>query len=228
MTLADRDGLASVSMAKVAAELEFTTMSLYRHVGSKDELVTHMHDAALPTPPDDLDTADWRAGLRQWTRAQSAAAVARPWMLDVPVNEPPLMPNSLAWLEAALRIMVNLPLTGMEKLSLLTLLASYARSEAATMINIRKTYAERGIPSENESSVYEQAMLQVTANGRYPLLHEMASDGELLAAPPEISDEAADEYFSSFPVDRILDGVEAFVTRRSSTEPMGGRLSGQD
>lgn len=218
MTIADRDGLAAVSMAKVAAELGFTTMSLYRHVGSKDELVTHMHDAALPTPPVDLDAHDWRTGLRQWTRAQSAAVLERPWMLDVPVNEPPLMPNSLTWLEAALRIMAELPLTGMEKLSLLTLLTGYARSEAATMINIRRTYAARGISAANESSVYEQAMAQVTANGRYPLLHKLASDGELLSIPPEMSDDAADEYFSNFPVDRILDGVEAFVNRRSATD----------
>ena len=37
--LADADGLESVSMARVAEELGFTTMSLYRYVTSKDELL---------------------------------------------------------------------------------------------------------------------------------------------------------------------------------------------
>lgn len=44
--LADRDGLAGVTLAKVAKELGYTTMSLYRHVGSKEELLVLMGDAA--------------------------------------------------------------------------------------------------------------------------------------------------------------------------------------
>src|SRR5260370_20248427 len=38
MRIADADGLDAVSMARVAQELGFTTMSLYRHVTGKDEL----------------------------------------------------------------------------------------------------------------------------------------------------------------------------------------------
>ena len=45
--LADEEGLAAVSMARVAKRCGFTTMSLYRHVASKDELVWRMLDSAL-------------------------------------------------------------------------------------------------------------------------------------------------------------------------------------
>src|SRR6185312_12323348 len=65
LAVADADGLAAVSMAKVAAELGNSTMALYRHVRSKDELLVLMGDAAIAAPPD-LSGLDWREGLTTW------------------------------------------------------------------------------------------------------------------------------------------------------------------
>ncbi|GAA2275792.1 TetR/AcrR family transcriptional regulator [Nonomuraea roseoviolacea subsp. roseoviolacea] len=45
--LADAEGLAGLSMRKVADRLGFTTMSLYRHVPGRDQLVDLMRDAVL-------------------------------------------------------------------------------------------------------------------------------------------------------------------------------------
>src|SRR5690242_15945562 len=45
--LADTEGIAALSMRRVAASLAVPTMSLYRHVGSKDELVLEMIDRAI-------------------------------------------------------------------------------------------------------------------------------------------------------------------------------------
>ena len=39
MEIANQDGLEALSMARVAKALGFTTMSLYRHVANKDELL---------------------------------------------------------------------------------------------------------------------------------------------------------------------------------------------
>ena len=69
--IADESGLAAVTMAAVAKRCGFTTMSLYRHVASKDELVRRMLDETLGTAPA-LESADWRAGLEQWSRAMLA------------------------------------------------------------------------------------------------------------------------------------------------------------
>ena len=74
--LADRDGLAAVTLSRVAKELDCTTMALYRHVGSKDELYVLMGDLAAGAPPA-VDTADWRDGLRQWALADRAVIGSR-------------------------------------------------------------------------------------------------------------------------------------------------------
>ena len=42
IVIADKDGLSAVSMNRVAASFGFTTMSLYRYVPSKDDLVLLM------------------------------------------------------------------------------------------------------------------------------------------------------------------------------------------
>ncbi|HLT83762.1 MAG TPA: TetR/AcrR family transcriptional regulator [Phototrophicaceae bacterium] len=214
MELADEDGLAAVSMARVAARLEFTPMSLYRHVGSKDELLAHMQDGAIPPPPDRLaPPGDWRAGLRRWTEEQIDAAVRRPWYLEIPITGPPLMPNALAWMEVAMEVMEGLPLTGAEKLAVLQLLFSFARGEATLAVNLARAYAERGIGPADEGPVYTSAMAVLT-EGRFPRLHAMAVSDDLLEVPAGVADEDADAYLRAFSLDRILDGVAALVAER--------------
>ena len=51
IAVADRDGLAALSMARLAQELGSAPMSLYRHVANKDELLVFMQDAAPGPPP---------------------------------------------------------------------------------------------------------------------------------------------------------------------------------
>ena len=51
ITVACPTGSTPLSMARVAAELGAGTMSLYRYVASKDELLTLMVDTALGPPP---------------------------------------------------------------------------------------------------------------------------------------------------------------------------------
>ncbi len=91
---ADADGLAGLSMSRVAKSLDFGTMSLYRHVSSKDELCQLMLDMAYGTPPHiDMVEGDWRAGLEQWARAFQEVFRRHPWMLQISVSGPPLEPG---------------------------------------------------------------------------------------------------------------------------------------
>jgi AcrR family transcriptional regulator len=81
--LADREGLAAVSMRKLAEELGAGAMSLYHYVPNKDALLDEMVDvvfAAIELPS--LED-DWKTALRK--RAISTRAVLRrhPWALDI-------------------------------------------------------------------------------------------------------------------------------------------------
>ena len=75
ISVAERDGLAAVSMSRVAAELGASTMSLYRYVSAKDELLMLMADAAYGAPPVicgrwwSTPTSSNRRRSRSWSRA---------------------------------------------------------------------------------------------------------------------------------------------------------------
>src|SRR5688572_33096520 len=71
--VAASEGLAAVSMNRVAAELGTAPMSLYRYVAAKDELLELMVDAGVGPPPELTDGVGWRAGLAAWAQAVRAA-----------------------------------------------------------------------------------------------------------------------------------------------------------
>lgn len=80
VALADREGLAALSMRHLSAELGVVPMALYKHVTDKDDLVAGMIDlvvAGYATPPPGLD---WREGVRQRVLAARDALLEHPWL----------------------------------------------------------------------------------------------------------------------------------------------------
>jgi AcrR family transcriptional regulator len=131
VALADREGLRAATLPKVAASLGVSPMSLYRHIGSKDELVELMTDLASGLPPRiAADPQQWRAGIQHWADELNALLQRRPWLTQVPVHGPPAGPNSIGWLDAALRALSGLALHVIEKLDVITLVTGYVHQSA--------------------------------------------------------------------------------------------------
>src|SRR5688500_2426129 len=63
ITIADAEGLAGLSMRRVAAELGVGTMSLYRYVPGKGELLDLMIDRINEAPRGDAGELGWRGVL---------------------------------------------------------------------------------------------------------------------------------------------------------------------
>src|SRR5918993_1939838 len=62
--VAAADGLAAVSMSRVAGDLGVSTMSLYRYVAAKGELLALMADLPFEEPPARRGAEEsWRDGL---------------------------------------------------------------------------------------------------------------------------------------------------------------------
>jgi len=207
------DGIGAVSMARVASELGVGTMSLYRYVGAKDELVVLMFDAAVGPPPV-LDRApgDWRAGLTEWTRGVRAAYHRHPWALRVPIGAPPLGPNNIAWLEAALEMLGATPLSGSEMLSTVLLLSFFARSEATLSADIA---ASGGA----DTSGYAATLRVLTGSDHFPALHRLIETGVFEGSGDR------DAYFN-YGLGRILDGVEKLAGARAASPPDEPRAPG--
>ena len=77
--LADRDGIESISMRRLAQELGVEAMSLYTHVRNKDDLLDGMVDAVIGKIPTSADGADWKTSLRQMVLAARSIVLTHPW-----------------------------------------------------------------------------------------------------------------------------------------------------
>ncbi|MGH9212737.1 MAG: TetR/AcrR family transcriptional regulator, partial [Acidimicrobiales bacterium] len=79
LDLVDREGLDALSMRRLAGHLDVETMSLYKRVASKDDLLAGIaevlwEEVAAVAPPDE----DWRAWLAAYGNAIRNVAIAHP------------------------------------------------------------------------------------------------------------------------------------------------------
>lgn len=202
--IADAEGLGAVSMARVASALGFTTMSLYRYVTSKDDLLLLMQDAVadieLPEPPDD----DWRSGLKQWTRANLDVFTRHPWYSRIPISSVPMTPNVMRVIDSALRAMRSAPLGGEEKMACVLLLASYVRGVGDVQSEILASGAS---DEEISGAPFADALAQLVTPDRFPDLAPLIASG--VYTTNEFDDFA-------FGLERMLDGIQRFIEQAAS------------
>ncbi len=195
------DGLGALSMSRVAAELGASTMSLYRYVSAKDELLTLMVDTGLGKPPPAAPGEDWRAGLTRWALGIRRSYRRQPWALRVPISAPPIGPNNVAWLENALQGLAGSPLSESQKLSTVLLISGFVRNEATLTADIAA--ASGGAPV---MPGYGSLLLRLTTAEDFPALHRAIASGAL------DDDDDLDTEFH-FGLERILDGIADLIAR---------------
>ena len=129
--LADADGLTALSMAKLAQRLGCGTMSLYRHVSNKDELVTFMLSSVAGPPPVPARDANWSDALTVWANGLWDVLLRHPWILQTASSGPPTDPGQLSWLDAGLAALATTGLTEQDKLRAVMAVLHYVRGAAA-------------------------------------------------------------------------------------------------
>ncbi len=226
--VADAEGLEAVSMARVAHELGFTTMSLYRHVASKDELLQLMwNGSAVGAESLVLEGKDWRAKLRMWSVVQWGMLERHPWITQMPMAAPPMAPNSLHFVERGLAALDETSLTDAERIRVIGLISSYTLSEARMAHDAARAVkaameagqaAEPGPepgpgpesgpatgPAAGPLPTYESLLRELIDEETYPRLYRLAWSG-----PEQLNDECAEFLWG---LDRVLDGVQVLIDR---------------
>ncbi len=207
MTIADAEGLAAVSMSRVAKELGFTPMSLYRHVTSKEELLQLMWNASARGAESlELPGEGWRERLRGWALIQWEMLGRHPWITQMPMAAPPMAPNSLTFVERGLEALDDTGLPDADKLRVIGLISSYTLSEARMAHDAARARAGE---EAGEWGSFEALLRELVDAEAYPRLHRIAWSAELGDAPSGFEEQ---EEFR-FGLERILDGVEVLVAR---------------
>lgn len=105
IALADERGLSAVTMRHVAARLESSPGSLYRHVNGRDDLVDLMVDMIIGQFPFQPVTGNWRTDLELFVSDLVQLHRTHRWLASAPVPKVvgPRTTRMLAFLLEALR-----------------------------------------------------------------------------------------------------------------------------
>jgi AcrR family transcriptional regulator len=211
IALADAQGVANLSMRKVADRLGVGAMSLYTYVPGKAELLDLMVDAVLGEVPLAPVAGGWRERLTRVAFENLAVYERHPWLLHVATARPPLGPNLVAKYDYELGALIDTGLSDVEVDTLLSAVLAYVNGAAHAAVEA--SLAERRSGQTDDQWWQAQAPLleKVFDASRFPLAARIgAAAGEAYGA---VSDPAA---AFDFGLQRLLDGIEVMVAARAN------------
>lgn len=233
VALADEDGLAGVSMARVAERVGVTTMALYRYVSSKDDLLALMMETALTEAVEVAAAAragedaepGWRPALERWCHDQLDLARVHPWAVEAPVTAAMPGPGRIAFLERGLRALDGTPLTWPERTAVVGRLSLHLLSEGQVIAaGVRAARAAEAAEAA-EGAAGHPALLDyagllraVADPEQHPVLTEALASGAFDPDPPGAEPEEEHDWGLRL----MLDGVEALVERARVREAARG------
>lgn len=192
--LADDSGLDAVTMSRVAKGLGAGTMSLYRHVSNKDDLVTAMvervtADFSYPN----LEGRDWRECMHALASRDRASFQRHPWMLPATATvTPPYGTASLAAMEWALEVLEGAGFPPAKAARAIMTINHYVQGSARVALGGSTAAAD-------DPGRAWQERLDGTDLSAFPHLHGLIADEPLLL----------DRDWFADGLDLILDGLRA-------------------
>ena len=201
ITVADAEGLAAVSMRRVATQLDLATMSLYRHVKDKDDLFLQMANTVygevrLPEPA----PAGWRARVALVGRAQWTICRRHPWVPGIiSFTRPRLAPNGMAQTEFTMHAMQEAGFAPADALYVAVAISGYVNGVAAGLQQETEAHQESGISSEEWMENQVGEFSRIMASGRFPMIAAVAAEPNF--------DMDLDRLFE-FGLTLLLDGIE--------------------
>jgi AcrR family transcriptional regulator len=228
--MADTEGLAAVSMRKVAERVGKSAMSLYTYVPGKAELLDLMLDHVLGELALDYTSVaksdGWRAAVEACAREALAFYERHPWVLRVSGSRAVLGPHELDVFEAQLRLFDGLGLTGVEMSRAVSALGGYMRGSAKAVADAQEAERATGLSDDewwNARAPQLDEMVDDTWPERYPTISRLSEeqtfdqlDREPDDATPYTVREALDAF--EFGLQRLIDGFEALVASRNGDQ----------
>lgn len=178
VSVADAEGLAAVTMRRVAAELGTGAASLYRHLDTRDDLLDLMIDDALREYVSPPVTGDWRADVVAEHLARLRFLRGRPWLVDAIAARPAFGPQGIRLVELTLARLADHPAPGPAKLEAISVLAGMLQTQAL--------HERRGGVLDDEFVAAQITFLQRTASdGDHPHLAAALSDQPTAPQPAD-------------------------------------------
>jgi AcrR family transcriptional regulator len=202
LRVADAEGLAALTMRRVATELGTGAMSLYRHVPGKEALVSLMIDEALgedalPGQP----SGDWRGDLRTLASTMWDFIQRHPWYPEAVMERPPITPRGLDAFEFALSMLDNTGLPLNERAVIVITVTSTVMSAAQNASAEARARSRFRVTDEEVASSVSAFLGPILERGEYSRLREALTSANRLDPKQEMQ----------VSVELILDGAAARI-----------------
>lgn len=216
--LADRDGIESLTMRRLAEELGAGAMSLYYHVPNKDALLDGMVDLVFSEIDLPTSEGDWKAALRRRAVSTREALRRHPWAVGRMEATTAPGPNDLRLHDAVLGCLRAAGFSIEMAIQAYSLQDAYiygfALQEKTVAFGTQEQSARQA-----KRRVREVEARTEDAAALYPNL------AEVVAGYVAEHGYDADGAFV-FGLDVILDGLERFAKRGRRGQPFGGQNRG--
>ncbi|MFG2329608.1 TetR/AcrR family transcriptional regulator [Streptomyces sp. NPDC048604] len=216
VALADAEGLDAVSMRRVSAELGVGTMSLYRYVPGKTELLDLMLDrvqgeslaAESGTDGPGAPPADWRTTVEGLARGHLALYRAHPWLLKVNEARSLLGPNTLRGFELCMAGLTGphgMGLSDRQTVSVIVTVQSFVAGIARMELQAVEAAKETGVSDEDFWAAQAPFLERAMTSGEFPTVAGLAED---------TFSRETDQF--AFGLACVMDGFEALVARAAA------------
>jgi AcrR family transcriptional regulator len=201
VALADRGGVESASMRKIAQELGVVPMALYKHISNKEELLDGMVDAVVGEIDPPLTDVDWKTAVRERILSARRALLRHPWASRVIESRADPTPTVLAYMDSML---------GMFKAGgfSIDLIHHAMHAMGSRMLGFSQELFNDN--SDTDPEVEAQMFLAVA--DKYPNIYELfvavTHDNSSVVGPG-----CDDQFEFEFALDLLLDGFERLKQR---------------
>jgi AcrR family transcriptional regulator len=181
LAIADTEGLEAVSIRRVAAVLGAGTMSLYRYISAKADLLALMDDAIMGESliSDGQLPGEWREALAMIARSTRTALLRHPWAVQAlqgrgaAAQDGSFGPNGLRHFEQSLAAVATAPLDTAAKLELIAIVDDYVFGH---VLRAGEQQARAASTDPGHAAAITDYIQGQLGTGQFPQLSELARD----------------------------------------------------
>lgn len=215
--IADREGLAALSMRRLAAELDAGTMTLYHYVRTKDELLSLVVDEVMSNVlvEDGAMPTDWREAMMLIANRSRASLMKHPWILDI-TGDFKLGPNSVRHFDQSLQAVSSLRVSLTDRLDILTTVDEFVFGHC---MHARSSFTYMETNDTARTDDVETYVNDLLTTGYYPQLAAIIEDVGIKHAWSQIEAHSNDAGRFNRNLARILNGMSADLQGRRNSSP---------
>jgi AcrR family transcriptional regulator len=201
VAIADAEGIAALTMRRLAQQLGVEAMSLYHHVANKDDVLDGITDLVvgeIQVPP---SGTDWRTAMRDRAISAHEVLLAHPWAAMMLMSRFNIGPGMTRYLDATIGRLREGGFTIHGALDAWHTLDSHIYGFTLQELQLPFDAADNAQVSADALELFDPA--------QFPYVVEVVT---------EISRTGRVEHFE-FGLDLILDGLEQTLARKGRTGP---------